>query len=413
MLKSVCIASRARHTTIRTCTHAMGIGNENKGEGIVMADERRVPKNGRRPVQGTHPKAGTSDAVEVWASPYYKTPQHYDDYAGAGIAEGSEGDRRKDMHNVPNKTQADDAQNAKCDDGTNGSADKATRHARGKDGGATANRHGKPARRKWMPVVMAVCGIAVGAIGGIGVYTLTHVDKPIAITEVSKDDAKGVIVARYVYDGKSHDVTAQDMIDAMGTNATKKKDGNYAMPSADTAITVARDQIVMSECDKKNITVSDKELKSYMKTSYGTTDMSEIAKEYNIDEKTILKGVKKSARSHKLYLKVTGTTDDGAPEMPASDADTKTLGKYIIRLLGDNWDDEKGTWANTDSDFYDALGKKFDPSSATQEQAQKVYQLASQHYQENYTNAYFKWSDYVNGLMSKCTIDIYTLGSNQ
>lgn len=68
---------------------------------------------------------------------------------------------------------------------------------------------------------------------------------------------------------------------------------------------------------------------------------------------------------------------------------------------------------NTDSDFYDALGKKFDPSSATQEQAQKVYQLASQHYQENYTNAYFKWSDYVNGLMSKCTIDIYTLGSNQ
>ena len=388
-----------RHATDRRMRGIRQFGP--RGKGIAMADERKLPKGERQREQGTQPVRGTSDTIEVWASPYYKTPP----YEEAGITEGNYEDGRKDMHNVPSNTQADDKKDVKRDTGT--------KSGTGKDSGTPANHHGKKARRKWMPVAMAVCGIAVGAIGGIGVYSLTHVDKPIAITEVSKDDAKGVIVARYVYDGKSHDVTAQDMIDAMGTNATKKKDGNYAMPSADTAITVARDQIVMSECDKKNITVSDKELKSYMKTSYGTTDMSEIAKEYNVDENTIMKGVKKSARSHKLYLKVTGTTDDGAPEMPASDADTKALGKYIVGLLGDNWDDKKGTWANTDSDFYDALGKKFDPSSATQEQAQKAYQLASQHYQDNYTNAYFKWSDYVNGLMSKCTIDIYTLGSNQ
>lgn len=306
----------------------------------------------------------------------------------------------------------------KAEDGTSDGKHPATQHGKtegdtkGK-GRTNASNHGKANRRKWMPVIMAVCGIAVGAIGGIGVYSLTHVDKPVSITEISADDAKNVVVARYMYDGKSHDVTAQDMLDALGTNATKKDDGNYAMPSADTAITVARNQIIMAECDKQGITVSDDELNSYMETSYGTTDMSEVAKEYNVDEQTIKDGVDKSARSHKLYLKVTGTTDDGAPEMPASDADMKELGEYILGLLGDNWDNDKGTWANTDSDYYDTLGADFDPSAATQDQAQAVYQLASQHYQENYTNAYFKWSDYVNGLMSKCTIDIYTLGSNQ
>lgn len=284
-----------------------------------------------------------------------------------------------------------------------------------KDGanGAKGDARGRRRGRRWLPVVMAVCGIAVGAIGGIGVYTLVNADKPIGVTEISPDDAKGLVVARYTYDGSTHDVTAQDMIDALGTNATKKDDGNYGMPSADTAITVARDQIIMDECDKQGITVSDDELNTYMEQSYGTTDTAEVAKEYNVDEDQIKEGFQKSARSHKLYLQVTGTTDDGAPEMPASDADAKALGDYVIGLLGDNWDSDKGTWANTDNDFYDTLGADWDPSSTTQGEAQSAYQLASQHYQETYTNAYFKWSDYVNGLMSKCTIDIYTLGSNQ
>ena len=278
----------------------------------------------------------------------------------------------------------------------------------------TAQKEKKPRNgHKWMPVLIAVIGIAIGACGGIGVYTMTHQDKPIAVTEVSTNDAKSLVVARYVQDGKSYDVTAKDMIDALGTNATKKDNGNYTMPAADTAITVARNQVIMRECDKKNITVSDSELKTYMNQSYGTTDAKEVAKEYNVTEKEIMNGLKKSARSHKLYLQVTGTTDAGAPDQPDSKADTKALSKYIIKLLGSNWDDKKGTWANTNNDFYDTLGKDWDPSSATQEDAEKVYKLASQHYQESTTNAYQKWNDYVNGLMSKITIDIYTIGSNQ
>ena len=42
----------------------------------------------------------------------------------------------------------------------------------------TAQKEKKPRNgHKWMPVLIAVIGIAIGACGGIGVYTMTHQDK--------------------------------------------------------------------------------------------------------------------------------------------------------------------------------------------------------------------------------------------
>lgn len=267
--------------------------------------------------------------------------------------------------------------------------------------------------RDWLPVFGTIAGLVLGAVLGVILCSIAVQPKPIAITEVSSSDAPNVVVAEYTRDNQTHKITAQDMIDAMGSNATKLDDGNYAIPGSDTAITVARNQILMAECDSHNITVTDDELNNYMNLSYGTTDVSEIAKEYNVSEDEIRDGLMKSAKSHKLYLLITGTTDDGAPEMPDSQADSKALGEYILNILGDNWDNDKGTWANTSNEYYSTLGADFDPSSATMEEATQVYQIAAQDYQNAYTNAYEKWSAYVNGLMSKVTITIYTIGTNQ
>ena len=110
--------------------------------------------------------------------------------------------------------------------------------------------------------------------------------------------------------------------------------------------------------------------------------------------------------------KIVDTVSLTAPTAPEEGKTEAEYGKYIVGLLGDEWDAKKDTWAKTDGDYYSALGEqKFSSKSATYDQANAAYYVAYQKYSTEYSAASAKWTTYVNERLSKASIQINTLAS--
>ena len=83
---------------------------------------------------------------------------------------------------------------------------------------------------------------------------------------------------------------------------------------------------------------------------------------------------------------------------------------YIIKLAGDEWDSEKGTWKDADSTYAKAFADDaFTADSATYKQAMTAYYTAYQQYSSQASSASSKWTEYANGLYAKANISIYGL----
>ena len=83
---------------------------------------------------------------------------------------------------------------------------------------------------------------------------------------------------------------------------------------------------------------------------------------------------------------------------------------YIIKLAGDEWDSEKGTWKDADSTYAKAFADDaFTADSATYKQAMTAYYTAYQQYSSQASGASSKWTEYANGLYAKANISIYGL----
>lgn len=264
-------------------------------------------------------------------------------------------------------------------------------------------------------IIALVVGVLVGhfVLGG-GSASATFSGQ----TTVAEGDLDKTI-ATYTYDGKTENVSVKDAIESQTSlDAAKTDDGSYTLPSADTALSVARNRILAKEAEAKGISVSDDELSSYAEQMTGTSDFSSIASSYNLTEDQAKEIVRESAVMKKLKSQVVSTdagTAPTAPETPAEgteDQANSTYGAYIVGLLGDEWDSANNTWARTDGPYYEALSSEtFSADSATYAQAQKAYYVAYQQYATSSSTASSEWTSYVNGLLSAATIQLYTLGS--
>ena len=153
-------------------------------------------------------------------------------------------------------------------------------------------------------------------------------------------------------------------------------------------------------------------MSSYAEDTLGTSDISTIASQYGMDEDATETLLKQSAGVKKLYDQTVDTSNLTAPTAPEEDKDAATYGKYIVDLLGDEWDSDKDTWASTDGDYYSALGsEKFTSKSATYDQAQTAYYVAYQKYSTAYSEATSKWTSFVNERLAKASIQIKSLVS--
>ena len=257
-------------------------------------------------------------------------------------------------------------------------------------------------------VIAAVVGFFVGngGFGGKGVGSST-------LTEDQLDST----VASYSYNGKKSDITAREAIESQySLDTVKDDDGNYAAPSADVILSYVRNQILLDAAEDEGITVSSKEMKQYAEDSIGTSDYKTMATQYGVSKDQAKQIVRQSATLQKLYKKKVDVTSASMPTAPTEPADgneetaSKDYADYIIKLAGDEWDSEKGTWKDADSTYAKAFADDaFTADSATYKQAMTAYYTAYQQYSSQASSASSKWTEYANGLYAKANISIYGL----
>ena len=168
--------------------------------------------------------------------------------------------------------------------------------------------------------------------------------------------------------------------------------------------------------EDEGITVSSKEMKKYAEDSIGTSDYKTMATQYGVSKDQAKQIVRQSATLQKLYKKKVGDSSASMPTAPTEPADgneetaSKDYADYIIKLAGDEWDSEKGTWKDADSTYAKAFADDaFTADSATYKQAMTAYYTAYQQYSSQASSASSKWTEYANGLYAKANISIYGL----
>ena len=264
-------------------------------------------------------------------------------------------------------------------------------------------------------VAALVCGLLLGRFVLSGLTFGNSVAGKTTIAESDLDSA----IATYTYGGQTYSITAREAIEVSSSvDSAKQDDGTYTMPSADSVLSVARNDILAKEVDAKGITVSDDDVDSYAQSYLGSNDYSTIASEYSMSEDQVKAILKRSCGVKKLYDTIVTTSTATAPTEPTAPADgqedvaTADYGAYIIGLLGDEWDSTNNTWARTDGPYYAALSSEtFSADSATYSQAETAYYVAYQQYSESSSTSSSQWTSYVNGLLSNASIQINSLVS--
>jgi len=292
----------------------------------------------------------------------------------------------------------------------------------------------------WLAIACAalVCGLLFGRVmfGGSASKAATgELSGRITVSESELD----LPFATVTYGGVTKDITIREAIlQNTSIEGAQVAEGEYRIPPADAALTVARNFVIEREAENRGITVSDDEIEAYALEMLGSADYEAIAASYGMDEDALIDLLRTSLTMSKLRDEVVTAAAGTMPETPAapeattttekkvdeesgeevevevesegSDVPTAEYAAYIIELAGDEWDAEAGTWASTDGPFATALANyEITPDGATYEAAQIAYYVAYQIYSESMSSSTSQWSEYVNGLLSNASITISTL----
>jgi len=263
---------------------------------------------------------------------------------------------------------------------------------------------------------IAVAALIVGVLVGRFVLGRTTTVSLNGATTFSEDQLDNTI-ATYVYDGKTYNVTAREVIEAnTSLDSAANDDGTYNVPTADDTVSFARNQIVLQAAKDQGLSVSDDDVSQYATDTLGTDDYSTIASNYSLDEDTTKSILSDAALMKKLRDSVVTTTVPTSPTAPTapsdgnSDTATAEYAQYIIALAGDEWDSTNNTWAGTDGTYYAALSSyAISNDSATYAAAEAAYYVAYSAYNTASSSVSTEWTNYVNTLLSNATIQIGSL----
>ncbi|MBR3326342.1 MAG: hypothetical protein IKG22_03365 [Atopobiaceae bacterium] len=289
----------------------------------------------------------------------------------------------------------------------------------------------------WIGIAIAalVVGVLIGhfAMGGAGGAALGKT----TLTEAELDTVLGT----YTYDGASQSVTAREVIEqGSSLESAKNEEGNYAVPSADSVVSLVRNKIIAKAAEKEGVTVSDEDLSAYAEENLGSSDLASIASSYGMDEAKVKDLLRQTAQMTALRDKVVTADAGEAPEAPeapeykttddegnelsdedkqaaedeANKAMDKKYAKYIIKLAGDEWDAKANKWKSEDGAYATALSAddikdQFNKDEASYNAAQAAYYVAYQNYSTAQSQITTQWTDYVNGLLSNASINLSSL----
>lgn len=270
-------------------------------------------------------------------------------------------------------------------------------------------------------VVIALVAVLCGGLLGYFVVPMFMHAGASGKTTIADNAINNTVVGSYVYNGQKINLTAHDvMYYTTGINSQKMQDDkSYAMPAADNVLAEARAEIIIKEAEKQNITVSDEEVAQFAKDDLGSDDFQKLAENYQLDNADEAKAIaRRAVLEQKLRDSVLKDQAPTRPETPTAAADgkdqekTTQYGEYLVKILGQHWDTEKNTWKDTENNYYAALkDTNFDGKTASYEQARMAYYVATQEYIQKQQELSNKWTDYVNNLMSSCSIEISSLVS--
>lgn len=273
----------------------------------------------------------------------------------------------------------------------------------------------KPARTVPLvaTIVAAVVCLVLGGVVGHFCFNGTSSLGSQTLQEADLD----TVVARYTYNGQTYEITAKDVItQSTSLDSAANDDGSYTVPTADSIIDLARNQIMQKVVDAQDITVSDDDMDAYAQQYLGSSDYATIASNYNMDEDSVKNLVRQSCALFKLRSQVVTAEIPSQPAAPSKPADgaedtpTADYATYIINLAGDEWDSETGTWKDSSSTYASALADyQITNDSATYAAAQAAYYVAYQQYSTASQTASQQWTNYVNDQLSKASIEIYTM----
>lgn len=266
---------------------------------------------------------------------------------------------------------------------------------------------------------LGICAISLVAGLLLGRFVLGGSAAGVSLNGVSsvEESKLGDPYATYTYNGKTETLTIQDILDASGQAETyKNEDGTYNLPSAEVALSAARNAIVQTEMDARGIEASDKDVDAFAEAQLGMSDYDALAEAYGVDADTLKEQVASACRLDKLRKEVIDVEvpeQAAAPEQPEEGKETeatKEYADYIFGLAGDEWDAEKGEWVDESSAYATAL-KDYDISEdgATYEAAQAAYYVAYQNYAQASTEYNEQWNSFLNGLLVNANIQVGTL----
>lgn len=326
-----------------------------------------------------------------------------------------EGDSAEDI-------AAEPAADAETDDVDSDDADEPASDAQDADDdvppvdsdGACAS-DGSACPRKNLFIAIAVIAVIVAAIGG---YFIGHGGfgakgaGSATLTEGQLD----TVVATWSYNGATKNLTAREAIEAQySLDAAKNDDGTYNAPSAELVTAYVRNQILLAEADARGLSASDEERDEYAESQLGTADYEMIASQFGVSEDQAKQIVAENATIAKLYQEIVPESSATMPEAPAepegddTTAVTKDYADYIIKLAGDEWDAEAGTWASKDGAYAQALSASttFSAEGASYEDAQTAYYVAYQQYAQEAQETQGVASSFINGLYAKANVTLY------
>lgn len=271
--------------------------------------------------------------------------------------------------------------------------------------------------------VFVIVLVAVLVVGGIiGAVAYRSLPLPGSSSELSgkttvDESQLDAVMGSYEYNGATYNITVRDAInESSSLDSAKNDDGTYNVPSSDTVLSLARNQIMIKAADDAGITASDDEVASYAESTIGSSDYATIASSYSMDEDNVKQLLTDSCKIKKLHDQVVTTTTPDRPDAPTSpddgqeDTPTADYAQYIINLAGDEWDSDNNTWARTDGPYYAALNSyTISNDSATYDAAQAAYYVAYSQYTSAAQQSQQEWTDYANGLLASANLQLNTL----
>jgi hypothetical protein len=126
------------------------------------------------------------------------------------------------------------------------------------------------------------------------------------VTEAQLDSP----IATYTYGGKAGTITVRQAIEQTSSlEIAKASDGGYTVPSAESVVSVVRNQIILADADSRGIKVSDTELADYAKNQLGSSDFASIGSNYGMSEDAVKELLRQSCLMNKLRETIAGETE--------------------------------------------------------------------------------------------------------